>query len=639
MSVLGIYNQRVGQSVKRGSWKYDGWKRGQNSFAEDNEIKDDEFAEGINVEITGRSSIRMPRRGSRSFAEHPTATKFNGWGIFKNPKTPTNIMLVMWNGHLYKISTSGTITEIDETKTWDEDAKMRGIQVREWFYFGNREDYMAKTDGTTVTKWEAITKPEGLTATRTTGSGESIIYAYSVTAVTDTSETDGSVEATAKSDKLKDGEHEITLEFTRKTDSNVKGYNIYRGTAGNTLTLLTFLDQPSSGATVSYVDDGVLTQSLVHEVPSYNATGGVKGNIFARYADSIFVTGNPDEPDTVFYGGTGINWENFSAAYNGGWIKIGRGDGEITTAMIGFEDFLFIFKENSIWKFVFASDGGPQLTAVIPQYGTSSTDTVARFEKDVMFLGSDGRYRIIGYEPTQLNVIRTTDISNRIQPNLDAMDKSDKDKFFACYFEQKYILGNQSLSYPYDRRYLGFVGKWTNQNWSSFLVWDKGSGSQLLFGAEIGTGKIKQLLVDGTYDDDGHNIPTSFKVKRIDGGDDTYKKFYEFTKVKVKNPRGRVGLSTFRDGESLVDIVPIDFDVGGGIGEYMFDEAMFDEGVSIDEVGDQLQIITKEMYFEAYSIYHQIDIVGNDTNHAVIQTMNGTYQPEDPDYFDSDRIV
>jgi hypothetical protein len=639
MTFLGLYNQRVGGAPSRTPWKYDGWARGQNSFAEDNEIRPDEFSEGINCEIIGKSSISLPRRGCQTFATKTGATNFNGWGIYKDPKTSVNLLVTMWDGHLYSINTAGTVTEIDGTKTWDTAAKMRGIQVREWFYFGNDDDYLAKTDGSVVTRWALVTAPVGLGLSHSTGAGTDYLYAYVVTAITGSGETDSSTEQSINAGLLKDTAEEITLSWTKKADASVTGYNVYKAVNGTTLTLVTFIPQISGAGPVTFIDDGVLTQSLVHEAPTYNSTGGVKGNIYGRYADTIFISGNSTEPDIVFYGGTGTNWENFSAAYNGGWIKVGRGDGERVTSMIGFEDFMFIFKENSIWKFIFASDGGPQLIAVIPQYGTNSPDSVWRFEKDIMFFGTDGRFRIVGYEPSQLNVIRTTDISNRIQPDLDALDKSAMDNFFGVTFDQKYILCNQENAYAYDRRYIGFCGTWTNYNYDRFITWDKGTGTKLLFGAETGTGKIKQLLVDNTYDDDGTNISASFSPKRIDGGDDTYVKWYEYYKIKVKNPRGLIDISTFKDGENLIDSVSIDFDIGGGIDELMWDEMMWDEGVSITTVADQIQIITKELYAEAYSIYPKISLFGNATNHVILQTMNGLYQTEDPDYLRDDRRI
>lgn len=637
-SGAGYYSQRVGLLPRRRAWKYDGWERGADNFAEDNEIRDNEYYEGVNIELTGRASVRLPRRGSTLFATISGKTNFNGWGVYKNPASDTNLMIAMIDGHLYKITGSGVVTEIDNTKTWNSTAKMRGILLHDWFYFGNGVDYMSKTNGTTVTRWTAVTKPT-LVSLALTGTGSDTAYAYTVTAVTDTGETEAPTELTGMGPATLSNTNKWTLTWTRKTDSNIRGYNIYKTVNDGTLTLLTFVDQLAAGTNMTYIDDGSETQSLIHEVPTFNTTGGVKADLYAKYANTLFLSGNPTEVDTVFYGGTGANWESLSPSDNGGWVKPGRGDGERVTAMIGFDDFLLIFKENSIWKFVFGGDGGPTLSAVIPQYGTSSPDSVWRMEKDIVFFGSDGRYRVLGYEPTQLNVIRTTDISNRIQPDLDVLDKTNMDDFHAVFFEQKYILCNKSEAYPYDRRYLAFLGKWTNYVYDRFLVWDAGTGKHMLFGAESGTGKIYQLLVDDTYDDNGKSIPSSLRVKRIDGGEDTILKYYYDLKIKLKNPRGALTLLLYKDGSTLSTTRSVTFDIGGGIDEYMFDEAMWDEGITIDSVSDALFVLKKNLEFEAYSIYPQIQVIGNEFNHCIVQTMSGTYEVEDIDYERDETII
>ncbi len=634
----GYYSQRMGPAPRTKFWKLNGWARGENSFAEDNEIRDDEFYELVNGEIVGRASIRLPRRGSREFSVISGGANFNGWGIYKNPINNYNNMIVQMDGRLYSISTAGVATEIDNAETWDTTAKMRGILLRDWFYFGNGVDFMAKTNVDSIVRWNDVAAPV-LTSAVLTGSGDEVVREYGVTAVTANGETEISNTEIVYGPATLTASVFFTLTFPRKTDAEVLGYNIYRAERGGTITLLTFLDQQPSGTDMTFVDDGVYEQSLIYEAPTFNTTGGVKGNIFGKYANTLFVAGNLEEPDTVFYGGTGSNWESFSPSDNGGWVKPGRGDGERVTAMIGFEDFLFIFKESSIWKFVFGSDGGPSLSAVIPQYGTKSPETVQRFEKDIMFLGSDGRYRILGYEPNQLNVIRTTDISNRIQPKLDALDKDNLEMWFSTVFEQKYILCDGSVAFPYDRRYIGFLGKWTNYTFDSFIVWDRGTNQNALFGVSTGTGEIMRLLVDNTYDDDGASIEASLRVKRIDGGEDTILKYFSHSRIKVKYPRGQITLVTYRDGASLVDSVPVAFDVGGGIGEFMFDEPMFDEGVEITDVPDALRTIKKYLELEAYSIYHEIRVNGNSFNHLIVQTMAGMFEVEDIDYERDELVV
>lgn len=636
MSDAGLYNQRVGNLPRIKNWKYMGWGKGENSYAEDNETRDDEAYELHNAELVGKSSVRLPRRGHRLFTTISGRTNFNGWGVYKDPKVNTNLLLSMWDGHLYKTDTSGVSTEIDNTKTWDADAIMRGVQVREFFYFGNQEDYMAKTDGSTVTQWDHVDTTV-LNSLTLTGSGDDTLYAVGITISTDTGETEISNTLDIFAPSLSETDY-LTINFDRKTDTAIRGYNVYLSINGGTFLFYDFIDQPSAGATVDYIIDGSLEQSFIYEAPTFNTTGGVKSNIYAKYANTLFVSGNAEEPDAVFYGGTGAMWESFSPDANGGWIKIGRGDGEKVTAMIGFAEFLFIFKENSIWRFDFGGDGGPAITSVIPQYGTSSPDSVWRMEKDVVYLGTDGRFRILGYEPTQLNVIRTTDISNRIQNKLDALDKTNLEQFFGIFFEQKYIICDGESAFPYDRRYIGFLGKWTNYTFKRFIVWDKGTKQQKLYAAESG-GKIQQVLVNNTYDDNGTTIDARLRVKRIDGGDDTYLKFFQFSKIKLKNPRGQITLSTYKDGEAFVDALGVNFDMGGGVDEYMFDEPMFDESVSIDAVSDALQIIKKDLYFEAYSIYHTISVLGNSENHCLVQTMNGVYETEDFDYDRDENIV
>lgn len=60
-----------------------GWGRGQNSFSEGNEIRDDEIAKGRNIMIIGKGSIQMPMNGSTLLTSKGGATKCNGAFVFK----------------------------------------------------------------------------------------------------------------------------------------------------------------------------------------------------------------------------------------------------------------------------------------------------------------------------------------------------------------------------------------------------------------------------------------------------------------------------------------------------------------------------------------------------------------------------
>ena len=626
---IGRYAQRAGTAPKVVAWEFDGWARGANNFAQDNEIRDDEFYMAQNAEIVGKNSVRLPRRGMRKLFDIG-GNNFQGFGIYKDSVNDKNELLFMVDGRFYRYVAGGTPEEVDPTKTWDASAKMRGVQVRNAFYFSTKEDSISKYDGTNITRWTYVSDITGLTASLS-GSGSEYTYQYAVTAVTENGETAKVETSVIYGPKELDSSNYITNTWDRKTESVVKGYNIWRSVNGGDMTLLTYIAQPPSGSTVSLDDDGSYTQSYIWEAPNYNTTGGVKGDIFASYADSIFVAGDPDAPDTVYFSGTGIYYESFSPAYNGGWVKVSRGDGEPVTAIIGLEDYLVIFKETSIWKFYFSSSGNPTIVSLIPQYGTRSPDSVRRMENDIVFVGHDRRVRVLGYEPNILNVIRTADISNRIQNRLDAIDWSDPTSIFGIYFDQKYIVCDGENAYPYDRRYLGFLDIWTNFGFSDFVVWDGYNGRDELFG---GKGEaVYRLLVNNTYDDDGENIESYLRPKRIDGKNEFIKKFFSFTRFKFLSPRGSVKITTYRDGATQADEVSIYFGYSGGFGEWVFGEGMFGETGEI-EVSDSIKIIEKELYFEAFSVYHQIFVVGNQYNHCIVQGMMGKLEFEDIDYSD-----
>jgi hypothetical protein len=100
-----------------------------------------------------------------------------------------------------------------------------------------------------------------------------------------------------------------------------------------------------------------------------------------------------------------------------------------------------------------------------------------------------------------------------------------------------------------------------------------------------------------------------------------------------------MSLYLYKDGSTLVNTRSVTFDTGGGIGEYMFDEAMFDESIAIDSVPDAIFLLKKLLEFEAYSIYPQIEVTGNEFNHCLVQTMAGTFEVEDYDYERDETII
>lgn len=636
----GFYAQRIGGSPKGGAFSFKSFSKGNNVFANHNEIRDDEFYEGVNVMITGKGSIQMPRFGSVFLTQKTGATVCNGGGIYKDKTTnpPTETPLFMFDGRLYKY-VSGSLVEIDNTQTWDANAKIQGVMFYDYFYFGNGIDPLTKVNLTTVIKFNEISKPSSISVTYT-GSGADYIYRYGITVVTETGETDTTESSEYWGSKTLDASNYFTISCPRKTESGVTGYNVYRSINGSRFQFLAFIPQPSSGDP-SLVDRG-LSSSLIYEAPVYNTTGGVKGRFLATYKGSLFVAGVENYPDILFYTGTGENYDSFSLNVNGGWVRVEYGDGQRITALKNFDVYLLVIKENKVFRFDFEVSGAPSLAVAEALYGSPYPYTIDKFEKDLIMLSNDNRIRTLGYEPNLLNVIRTNDISNRIQPIIDNdFNLSNPDKIIGVYWKQKYILCDGNIAIAYDKQYVGFHGKWTGFDYAEFLVWNT-QGANILLGIK-NNGKIYKLLVDGVYTDDNQPITAYFRPKTIDGGEDTLAKFFRFYKVKLKDFVGSFKLQTYLDGLTLEDERTISIGGSSGISSSMWGGAMFGSPSGIitqtTSALGTTKILTKELYTEGYYYHIRFEVKGDDNNRITIQSIGGVFDYEDVDYLKQEEII
>lgn len=632
----GYYSQLIGTTPRTGAFAYKDFSKGLNIFSTHNEIRDDEFYEGENIMITGKGSIQMPRNGSVLFAKKNGATVYNGGGVFKDKTTnpPTNTPLFMFDGRLYKYS-SGSLTEIDPSKTWDANAKIQGEMFWDYFYFCNGVDPLTKVNLTTVIKFIEIQKPSSITVTYT-GSGNDYVYRYAVTVVTKTGETDAKESGDFWGKKSLDASNYFTISCPRNNDSNVVGYNVYRSINGSRLQFVQFIPQPASGN--PQLQDVGLSSSPQYEAPVYNTTGGVKGRFIGVFKNTLFVAGVDDYPDILFFTGTGENPDSFSLDDNGGWIRVNYGDGERITALKNFDIYLLVIKQSRVFRLDFNEAGFVTLATAEALYGSPYPYSIDKFEKDLIMLGSDNRIRTLGYEPNLLNVIRTTDISNRIQSIIDEeFDLSNSDNIIGVYWKQKYILCDGKIAICYDRRYTGFHGKWTNYNYAGFLIYN-----DILLGIK-NNGNIEKLLVDGVYEDNGSPIYAVFRPKTVDGQEDTLVKFFRYYKVKLKDFYGAFKLQTYLDGLTLEDERSIAIGGMTGIASSMWGQTMFAEGsggvqTQTSALGTS-KILTKEIFKEGYYFHIKFIINGNSENHLTIQSITGIYDYEDVDYYKNEEVI
>lgn len=639
-STYGRYAQTVGDYPRSGSTVYNGWAKGFNDFAEHNEIRDDEFYEGENVMIVGKGSIQMPRYGSENLVIKSGATKFNGGGIYKNPMLNTEIPLLMFDGRLYKYQ-SGTLSEIDPSKTWNTSARISGTMYKGWFYFCNGVDNMAKTDGNIIVVFNGISDPNNISVTYTGTSSNEAIYQFAVTVVTQYGETAYYSSSNFYAPLTLDGSKYFTVSTTRRTEPEVIGYNFYRSINGSSFQFLRHIPQtPSGNPTIT--DNGLLSDATT-EAPTFNSTQGVKARYFATFRDTLFMAGVPDYPELIFYTGTGEYYESLSPDHNGGWVRIGEGDGTRVTRLIPFDKYLLILKETTIYSFDFSGEAFV-ITPVVSQYGSPYPFSIDKFEKvDLIMIGSDNQIRTIGYEPTLLNVIRTEALSNRNSKVFDEeFDFSNPDGVNAIYYDNKYIVCDGKIAVVYDRSYLGFHGKkWTNFNYKGFFIWRK-DGKKYLLGVKD-NGEVNKLLIKGKYTDNGVPIVAVFRPKTIDGKMDYILKYFRFLKFKFKDVNGTVTIRFWKDGVTTIDTKNISITGSTGFSLFSWGEPSFGEAPPDVILSETISVLgstilyKKELYEEAYFIYPTIEVNGNDENHCLVQTISALYDYEDVDYSDTDK--
>ena len=178
-----------------------------------------------------------------------------------------------------------------------------------------------------------------------------------------------------------------------------------------------------------------------------------------------------NDPNKLIISGRYPNHTKFNWADGGGYTYIDPDSGDnitgievqpIADKLVVYKSYSSYLVELSIIQIGNYSVLDPQYAPVSTSVGCSSQDTIATVENDTFYFGRNGIY-VTGYEPNFLNIIRTNEISARIRPFLDLLNKDDYATANAMYINNKYI-----LSFPlrkqiivYDRERGCFVGPWS----------------------------------------------------------------------------------------------------------------------------------------------------------------------------------
>lgn len=544
---MRIYARRKRQDNTLES-KQEKWIRGLNTLVSSSQIRDDELSSATDIQLVEDGKIQCPRDGQDYFG---SSSGSRVTGLFPYYQADGTRELLRTSGTVlqkYNTSTSGwdNVTGATYTTT----LRTEGVTAYDKLYLENGTDNLSFYDGTDITTFTSISAPT-ITNVARTGTTGSFTFSYKVTAVNATGESTASA---ADSDNLNqavlDSSNYMTITWGAVTDAT--GYNIY-GRKDGFWTFITYLE--GNGST-TYVDKGTITPSPVFTPPEGNSTGGQKGKYISLYKDSLFISGDPDNPSRLYYSGGGDNITDFTIGGGGGFIDISKNDGQKITGSIVFKNSLIVFKEESIYQFEFDSSGLPSVTQINPAIGCVAPRSIVAVENDIFFASRRGIFTIGNEAGFAFDVLRTNELSSRVRSIYNTIDSGYIDMTTAVYA----TTGNVNLvvfSYTpsgattnqkalvYDRERLAWY-HWTNITANCWANYRGSDGAIHVLYGDDGSGYVKEILT-GT-DDFGTAIEGSFQLKSIDFKDIARYKNLKDISVVLRKPSGNANLSVIVDG-------------------------------------------------------------------------------------------
>lgn len=617
----------TGSSLPERGWAFDGFNLGNNTFSLATELRGMELAQLINMELHGKRSLR-PRRGGQNLGAGLGGARIDG--LFQYKEGATNEILGISGGTLKKLNLSTLVWDAITGGNFTSGLRTRGVKLRSALYLGNGTDDFSKYNGTAVSKFTAVAAPAGLAVAPqgTTGTEK---YEYTVTTVTAKGQ---SLPATNVS--ITNGNSILSatvfnrVTFTRRTEEQVIGYNIFgRKTSGMGVTLMKYIDQPASGTTVTFDDDGSITPQ-VWLPPDGDSTDGPSLDIWEQLRGSL--VGAKSGTHRFFYSGTGERYESFSPSHNGGWVDLRPGDNDTgITGMAPFESKVVISKQRSIHQFYFSpTTGDAVIQELITYVGCGAPGSMLVMENDIAFVDSERKFRILGYEPNYTASIRTTSLSEgRVQSLFDEIDPNYLTNCEAVYFKGRYILSATSqgstqndFCIVYDRKYLAFLGKWNGADCHArcWLVWDGVGKRQKLFAGSSDTDDVFEFDVEGKLTNhDDTAIPSLVRTRNEDLANSGQQKLWKWADFRLYRIQGTVKIKTILNGTTTIDTKSFSSRTSSGWGVKKWGETMW--GVSTGTASTASDIdktYRKEIYEIGNSLQFEITKDGSQDDFTLV---------------------
>lgn len=538
------------------TFNWDNWKGGLDTLLKPNEIQPNEMAQADNIMLIGLG-VPTKRWGSTNYFLG-SATSSNQITLVDGfyQKDGTNQLLAMNTaGQFIKKSNASYSLLSGASFPSGASNSAFGAMMQNNYYIVNNGDPFTKYDGTTLTRYTAVSAPASLTATQISAAsvGSFTTFYYRVSATNTVGESLAAAEVSLPSVSLGGG----TIRVSWVASANANGYQVYGRDTGaerllNVTTAVNFDDIYANNA--GFIQPA---PSTTKEVPSVDTTGGPIAKYIIAHQDKLVIGGLLAEPSRVMWSGGGSFVDRFAYEFGGGYVDIAHDDGTVITGIVSFLSTIIVFKERSIYQVVLGYDPSvglvvPTVTLVTRMRGAIAPRSIVAVENDVMFANRQGIY-VLGYEPgIYALVLRTSEVSIKIRPTMLSIPVANLSKSAAYYYQNKYLFtycdnttGVNNRMLVYDRERLCWYGPWTLGGNQINTYYDS-SGMERVLIADSSDAYINEL--SSLYStDNGTAIQTNFRTKIDQLGDWTLFKTLKNVFYRFRNVVGSVSLSLYTE--------------------------------------------------------------------------------------------
>lgn len=472
------------------------WRAGVMTFVDESRLPVGAVVQAKNCMQT-QDGVWSTRWGSKNYGATYTGpvTGFCDFIAYNSDGTTTNYYMIIDNGALKYAKDGGSLTTITgHTFTTTKWTNM--IQFGNKVLICNGYDPFSYVNIPTFTwvGFTGISTPGTVTPSlgSSLSSGPNQLY-YQVTAVSQSGETPPSPVATQGTNLARSSwwnpnatqvaSNNIYVQLSWTAVSNAVGYNIYLSDGVSGVSYYLDSVTNSGTGTITYTDYGYAAINDFIVVPLTDTTVAPKFNWIALSDNRLYATGDPNNPNRVYYASTGQNSLAFNALLGGGWVDIlpggkqkpyyvgqfRNGQGNPMTTVLLSEQTGY----GSTWHCAITTStigntviAIPTVTQSLDGFGTTAPRSVVQTNQNVYFHspGPAGVYST-GSVPTLFNILSTNEISYVIRPDMKALNFASTPNIAGIEFDRKIFYSVPSGAAINNRLMVYDLNK---QNWNPY---------------------------------------------------------------------------------------------------------------------------------------------------------------------------